>query len=45
MLTPIQGVGGLIVVAGIIVAETSRAQHITTGEFPVPDETVAHPET
>jgi drug/metabolite transporter (DMT)-like permease len=37
MLTPIQGIGGLIVIAGIIVAETSRAQHVTTGEFPVPE--------
>jgi drug/metabolite transporter (DMT)-like permease len=38
MLTPIQGIGGLIVVAGIIVAETSRPQQVTTGEFPVPEE-------
>lgn len=38
MLTPIQGVGGLIVVVGIIVAETSRTPHVTTGEFPVPEE-------
>jgi drug/metabolite transporter (DMT)-like permease len=37
MLTPIQGIGGLIVIAGIIVAETSRAQHVTTGKFPVPE--------
>lgn len=35
MLTSIQGVGGLIVIAGIIVAETSRRQQVTTGEFPV----------
>lgn len=39
MLTPIQGIGGLIVVAGIIVAETARSPHVTTGEFPVPEET------
>lgn len=39
-LTPVQGLGGLIVVAGIIVAETSRAQHVTTGEFPVPEESI-----
>lgn len=38
MLTPIQGIGGLIVVAGIIVAETARSPHVTTGEFPVPEE-------
>ena len=38
MLTPIQGLGGLLVVAGIMVAETSRPQHVTTGEFPVSDE-------
>ena len=38
MLTPIQGIGGLIVVAGIIVAETSRTPQVTTGEFPVPEE-------
>ncbi len=38
MLTPIQGVGGLIVVVGIIVAETSRTPQVTTGEFPVPEE-------
>jgi drug/metabolite transporter (DMT)-like permease len=38
MLTPIQGIGGLIVVAGIIVAETARSPHVTTGEFPVPED-------
>lgn len=38
-LSPIQGIGGLIVVAGIIVAETSRTPHVTAGEFPVPEET------
>ena len=37
MLTPIQGIGGLLVVAGIMVAETSRSQHVTAGEFPVPE--------
>jgi drug/metabolite transporter (DMT)-like permease len=40
MLTPIQGLGGLIVVAGIIVAETSRAATATTGEFPIPGEDI-----
>ncbi|MGA0209580.1 MAG: EamA family transporter [Candidatus Nanopelagicales bacterium] len=39
-LTLIQGLGGLIVIAGIIVAETSRAQHVTTGEFPVPEQSL-----
>ncbi len=39
-LSPIQGVGGLLVVAGIIVAETARAQQVTTGEFPVTEESV-----
>lgn len=35
VLTPIQAVGGLIVLGGIIVAETSRANaHVTPGEFP-----------
>jgi drug/metabolite transporter (DMT)-like permease len=38
VLTPIQGIGVLVVVAGIIVAETSRPQQVTTGEFPVPEE-------
>ena len=37
LLTPIQVVGGLIVVAGIVVAETSRSAHVTAGEFPVTD--------
>lgn len=40
MLTPLQGIGGLIVVVGIIVAETSRAPAATTGEFPIPGEDV-----
>lgn len=38
LLTPIQVIGGLIVVAGIVVAETSRSAHVTVGEFPVTDE-------
>lgn len=38
MLTPIQGIGGIIVISGIIVAELSRPQHITPGEFPQTDE-------
>ena len=38
LLTPIQVIGGLIVVAGIVVAETSRSAHVTAGEFPVTDE-------
>jgi len=37
-LTPIQGMGGIIVIAGIIVAELSRPQHVTPGEFPQTDE-------
>ncbi len=40
MLTPLQGIGGLIVVVGIIVAETSRAATATTGEFPIPGEDI-----
>lgn len=32
--TTIQGIGGLIVLAGVIVAETSRVGHVTPGEFP-----------
>ena len=43
MLTPLQGFGGLIVVAGIIVAETSRAATATTGEFPIPGEDTPQP--
>ena len=38
LLTTIQVLGGLIVVAGIVVAETSRSAHVTAGEFPVTDE-------
>ena len=38
LLTAIQVLGGLIVVAGIVVAETSRSAHVTAGEFPVTDE-------
>lgn len=38
-LTIVQGIGGLIVIAGIIVAETSRPAQTTVGEFPVTDET------
>ncbi len=35
VLTPIQAVGGLIVLGGIVVAETSRKNaHVTPGEFP-----------
>ena len=37
LLTPIQVIGGLIVVAGIVVAETSRSANVTAGEFPVTD--------
>jgi len=37
MLTPIQVVGGLMVVVGIVVAETSRSSHVTPGESPLMD--------
>lgn len=37
-LTVLQSIGGLIVVAGIVVAETSRSAHVTPGETPVMDE-------
>ena len=37
MLTPIQVVGGLMVVVGIVVAETSRSSHVTPGESPLTD--------
>ena len=36
--TTIQGIGGLIVIAGILVAETSRTVHITVGELPLIEE-------
>jgi drug/metabolite transporter (DMT)-like permease len=35
MLTVVQVVGGLLVVAGIIVAETSRPTQVTPGESPL----------
>lgn len=39
VLTPIQALGGLIVLGGIVVAETSRTNaHVTPGEFPLIDE-------
>ena len=39
VLTPIQALGGLIVLGGIVVAETSRTDtHVTPGEFPLIDE-------
>jgi len=37
MLTPIQVVGGLMVVVGIVVAETSRSSPVTPGESPLMD--------
>ena len=32
--TPTQAVGGLVVLAGVIVAETARTPPLTPGEFP-----------
>lgn len=32
--TPVQGIGGLVVLAGVIVAETTRTPAITPGELP-----------
>jgi drug/metabolite transporter (DMT)-like permease len=39
VLTPIQAIGGLVVLGGILIAETSRKNaHVTPGEFPQIDE-------
>jgi drug/metabolite transporter (DMT)-like permease len=39
VLTPIEAVGGLVVLGGILIAETSRKNsHVTPGEFPQIDE-------